>query len=828
MLVTPVSTGVSARFSGRAGDLPGTEPGGSGTNLPRAVLIVATASSAFATVLSLITIWLQLKNYRKIALQRLVVRILVMVPIYSLSSLISLYSLDLAFFLDAVRDIYEVRTTDSCVGPSMPWALIQSHGFLQAFVIYCFFNLLVEYLGGERSLIILLHGRPPIRHPFPLSNILPPLDVSDPFTFLAIKRGILQYVQIKPFLAAATILLKALGSYGDGNLSRSSGSDTRWRKRADTYISIIYNVSVGLSLYCLALFWIATNADLKPYRPMPKFLCVKGIIFFSFWQGFGVSVLVKLGWLRSHRYETEALSLAIQDTLVCLEMPLFSFLHLYAFSYTDYIDSNHLFSGRLPVLYAIRDAFGYKDIFTDSITTVKGTGFSYRTFEPAAGGIHQGVGRDRRVAAGLRYAKGGQVKYWVELPGQETDAHGRKDKTALVARPLHAVRKALEQRFDANQGYAPLVDEVARKVVGEDQRTWVREHGYDEEDWKRWVALRGTEGEEGQDGGGDDESLGFGEVGDEEEEEDERLYRDAKGLEFGDWKYPVLDASKEEARRRMRMQDEARLEAGEYVSLSGGRQGTRKGKDKGKRKGKGRQEVGGRKSGFSYGALVEPETTTDAEVDKEETSTSSLSSSSKRRTSSRHRREPPTSADHPKPEGELLIHGVKHVLHAVSGGLYHSPHDKDPSDDDDDKEGSLGSRSKAKTSSAPPRPHRIASGAYDLVVADHEAEEEAQIKERRKGEPGAAKRRVYRQIYKPEGGEGDEEGGEGRGNEPAFSIRPVGNEIVEISRGEGKGGAEGEEGSIIVVREQTVTAVEADGPEGIPVRSSPPPSSSSS
>lgn len=29
------------------------------------------------------------------------------VPIYSISSLISLYSLDAAFFLDAIRDIYE-------------------------------------------------------------------------------------------------------------------------------------------------------------------------------------------------------------------------------------------------------------------------------------------------------------------------------------------------------------------------------------------------------------------------------------------------------------------------------------------------------------------------------------------------------------------------------------------------------------------------------------------------------------------------------------------------------------------------------------------------
>ena len=56
-----------------APDIPG-----SGTNLPKAVLIVATVSAGLSTLLSLATVWLQLKNYRKIQLQRIVVRILVM------------------------------------------------------------------------------------------------------------------------------------------------------------------------------------------------------------------------------------------------------------------------------------------------------------------------------------------------------------------------------------------------------------------------------------------------------------------------------------------------------------------------------------------------------------------------------------------------------------------------------------------------------------------------------------------------------------------------------------------------------------------------------
>lgn len=40
---------------------------------------------------------------------RMVIRIMLMVPIYAVSSLISLFSLDAAFIIDAIRDVYEVR-----------------------------------------------------------------------------------------------------------------------------------------------------------------------------------------------------------------------------------------------------------------------------------------------------------------------------------------------------------------------------------------------------------------------------------------------------------------------------------------------------------------------------------------------------------------------------------------------------------------------------------------------------------------------------------------------------------------------------------------------
>lgn len=101
---------------------------------------------------------------------------------------------------------------------------------------------------------------------------------------------LLEYVQLKPILALVTLVLKLAGKYGDGQFESNTGY---------TYVSVVYNFSVTLSLYCLAMFWMCTTEDLRPFRPMPKFIVVKGLIFATFWQGLGVSILVKAGILKS-------------------------------------------------------------------------------------------------------------------------------------------------------------------------------------------------------------------------------------------------------------------------------------------------------------------------------------------------------------------------------------------------------------------------------------------------------------------------------------------------------------------------------------------------
>ena len=114
--------------------------GGSGSALHPAVLFFAFVCTVVATVVSFVGIYQHLKNYRNPTLQRcalyplsthiyisntwfrMVIRIMIMVPIYGIASFISLVSLEAAFVIDAIRDIYEARSK-----PHEPYSVAQAN-----------------------------------------------------------------------------------------------------------------------------------------------------------------------------------------------------------------------------------------------------------------------------------------------------------------------------------------------------------------------------------------------------------------------------------------------------------------------------------------------------------------------------------------------------------------------------------------------------------------------------------------------------------------------------------------------------------------------------
>ncbi|KAK7204512.1 DUF300 domain-containing protein [Myxozyma melibiosi] len=349
-------------------------------------LIATTGLFAFSAALtSSFSMYMHAKNYRKPLLQRFVVRIQLLIPIYALTCWFSLVSHRLAMFFDPIRDIYE------------------------AFVIYQFLWLLTNFLGGERNVIVMMSGQPPREHLFPpFRRIFPKIDVSDPHDFLAIKRGVLQYAWLKPVFSLLIFLMKAIGIYQEGYISWSSGY---------FWLGILYNISVSLSLYCLALFWMCLSQPLQPFRPVPKFLCIKLILFASYWQGVTLSVLVLLGVIRDVGYYTpNNVARVVQNSLMCVEMLFFAIGHWHAFSWKDYED-NSIGSARLPIYYAFRDAFGMLDIVEDFKDTLRGDQYQYRFFDSAGAIEHpDSTARLARLREGLRYQHGGAAKYWLPKP----------------------------------------------------------------------------------------------------------------------------------------------------------------------------------------------------------------------------------------------------------------------------------------------------------------------------------------------------------------------------------------------------------------------------
>ncbi|KAI0828513.1 DUF300-domain-containing protein [Trametes gibbosa] len=609
---------------------------------------------------------------------------MLMVPLYAIASFISLFSLEAAFFIDAVRDVYE------------------------AFVIYCFFDLLIAYLGGERSLLILLHGRSPKYPVFPTNLFWREVDVSDPHTFLFLKRGVIQYVQVKPILALATVILKAVGKYNEGDLRAGSGY---------LYVSVVYNISICLALYCLAIFWMCVNDDLTPFRPMPKFLCVKGILFFSFWQSLFISILVAGGAITKlgPYTDNEHISLGLTDTLICFEMPFFAIAHMYAFATRDYVDKHRSYVARLPFPHAFRDAFGLKDVAEDLKTTLHGEGMEYREFEPSEGQMHQGAGRDRRIRAGLRYSQGGKRKYWLPQPATSTQPPSKFERR---------VNRAVGRFAGSNQTqevYAPLLRDQASDVVH------IAPDLLSPTDEDFSVFTGDPLAEEGYD-------LPF-----ELDGIDEELFEHSKQYLFGDYNYPCVDVSSELARKTMWIEEERILRDEHSAWFS---------------------PVGGpRRHRDTYGAVDSSQRPQRPLVDP------SRSGSMPGKGKTRDVRGSPEIVIDKETERLSSLRGPHEVqlrYTSAKASPIQSPQVRSPHSQPISRTSSASPQTASSSKSSPrgrpppsPRPPVerpvLPPDAVDLVVEDADAGEEEMTRERRKGEPavrgGSALHRVYRRGY---------------------------------------------------------------------------------
>jgi hypothetical protein len=261
-------------------------------------------------ILSLRLVYLHLTHWYMPEVQKYVVRILWMVPIYAVQSYLSLRYHELRIYIGSIRDFYE------------------------AYVIASFVYYLIELLGGEESLIHILQQKTGTRlgkHSFPFSLILQPWEMGIEF-MLQCKHGVLQYVVFKTLSTVTTFACESAGIYGEGKFD--------WRC-AYPYLCFFQNISVMYALYCLVMFYHAINEELRHpvnWHPLGKFLSVKSVVFFTWWQG------VLIFYLRAHgiiehmgSWSSEDVANGLIDYCVIVETIGFAIAHSYTFSYKEYL-----------------------------------------------------------------------------------------------------------------------------------------------------------------------------------------------------------------------------------------------------------------------------------------------------------------------------------------------------------------------------------------------------------------------------------------------------------------------------------------------------------
>jgi hypothetical protein len=263
------------------------------------------AAAWTATFISITLILKHVQYYTVPKQQRYIVRICLMIPIYAISSWFSYVFYHEAPYFEFIRSFYE------------------------AFVLASFFILLVNYLGDT-----------PVDQHFAFVGSEPRrLKLTIPFCCISynpanrhliwyLKWGILQYTVIQPFLTVIGVIAHTQNKYCPESLSP---------KYANVYILSINFVSVTVAMYALITLYVTIKDELAPHRPFFKFLCVKLIVFFSFWQSALINILSFYNVIKPTEYWTKAnIATGLNAILICFEMVVFALLHVKAFDYRVY------------------------------------------------------------------------------------------------------------------------------------------------------------------------------------------------------------------------------------------------------------------------------------------------------------------------------------------------------------------------------------------------------------------------------------------------------------------------------------------------------------
>lgn len=342
-------------------------------------------------------------------------------------SFASLLAEDASIYIATIRDCYE------------------------AWIIYNFMSLCLEYVGGPGAVEIKMQGVVLLPSWSACTCCLSPLQVNGQF-IRSVKRGALQFVIVKPILAILTVILYATGHYTEGDWSVSGSY---------LWITIVYNITYTVALYALLLFYMGTHELLEPFRPLLKFILVKSVIFLTYWQGLIISIFVGVSIIPSAEDGN-----AVQNWLTSVEMLPAAIFMLFAFPWKEFASDAPTGLGRTQALHAM----SVGDVVTDTMHQFAPTYQNYVLYSDgtAKGGPGGAFGKSYAGPMMQSHESDPGLLYDVEMsPYYDEATHPSADPAAkgtnATAASSHGMGRFLQRDESA---------ELARRPVSKAEQRW--------------------------------------------------------------------------------------------------------------------------------------------------------------------------------------------------------------------------------------------------------------------------------------------------------------------------------------------------------------------
>ncbi|QDS74761.1 hypothetical protein FKW77_001396 [Venturia effusa] len=314
-------------------------------------LAITAVFSAIATLIAGILMLQHARHYSRPWEQKHIIRILFMIPVYAIVSLVSYVFYKHAIYWEVLRDCYE------------------------AFAIASFFTLLCHYLEPT-----LTEQKNHFRKVTPRNWVWPipwfqkcsggpekgifRIPRSGLTWFNIIYVGVYQYCFIRVVFTFVAMFTQLFGRYCQSSLNPAF---------AHVWVMCFEALSVTVAMYCLIQFYLQLKVDLAEHRPFLKVLCIKLVIFFSFWQSILISFLSSSSapggavLKPSDKIAEPDIQVGIPSALLAIEMSIFAVVHIFAFSYKPYDirkspDPQARYRGGIMGWKAILEAFNLWDI----------------------------------------------------------------------------------------------------------------------------------------------------------------------------------------------------------------------------------------------------------------------------------------------------------------------------------------------------------------------------------------------------------------------------------------------------------------------------------